>query len=471
MKQIVCDRCHGQKLKCEPEGDGQGSCKRCIRAGATCTYPSYGQRWMDQIEARPKSSSVQSFEIQGMSLGRNTPPSTNLNFYPPRQRHAPPQERIPAMPSKKRQRSQLEEPWHAAAYSMPGEDDHTLIPHDALSSMATAHTDDPGSAPVDFMSPSMGAFYFDQLSSGSLLGTHATDFSNPGRDEGIMSPAHSTITTRHTANTPRDHSQRGSHQDSPQSVCSHVREKSNTMEGELEMRLCRLWCNLGYSASDTSQALVSEAFEHTKTLISIAKTYAATSKAQPSSNTNSHFDDVEGTYPQPHLLDSFGDSEQNKSQNRITIPAGDPSVIFFLLSCYARLTKLYQRLIELVLEELEDTRTPGSSSPASRGRGRSLSTTAAAGTTTAMECVQIVSSVTHLAEKLSDTMLLLEVGEDSGRGTGGLSSTSRSPPRTGGEDGLSKLIGGSTSQLARIRRSLEGSVREAKERIRVSDVL
>src|ERR1700743_1521817 len=95
MKQTVCDRFHGQKLRCDRDTEDDETCRRCRRAGAVCTYPSYEERShpsqtmnagsRDRRANRRSSSSSQVRKQTANALTHQTsvalPSSTSSTFF------------------------------------------------------------------------------------------------------------------------------------------------------------------------------------------------------------------------------------------------------------------------------------------------------------------------------------------------------------------------------------------------------
>ncbi|KAJ4294221.1 hypothetical protein N0V90_007911 [Kalmusia sp. IMI 367209] len=221
------------------------------------------------------------------------------------------------------------------------------------------------SGPIDFTNDDIATFYSDHLLSGTLLGAHSSNSpfwilkSNEG-DEGITSLSLSSTVAKPTTNDSEERPGWGSLDPNP----SHFGNGASVMEGsaaEVEERSCRLLRNLGCNTDDTSQASLAKAFEHTTALISIVGSLKNSDK-RTGSTAETHNDNTEAMPPEFRLSNGFSSSEQTKSDDLDLAPSSDPSVVLLILSCYVRLTRLYQRLIELVLEKLENASPPGPTS-------------------------------------------------------------------------------------------------------------
>ncbi|OAG08657.1 uncharacterized protein CC84DRAFT_1240023 [Paraphaeosphaeria sporulosa] len=179
MKQTVCDRCHGQKLKCEFANGGTGdSCKRCTRAGAKCTYPTYEECVPNQIEdqGRPNAAQNQMTNARGTNRSESLPTHPRLNSHrhrsfttlaSPRLDRGPSQ----AQMSRKRLRSSMEGLASSYPYPMTTASEQSLdaaLSQEALDHVATAPAHDVLNIPFDFTWSDVEILQLDGLASDSL---------------------------------------------------------------------------------------------------------------------------------------------------------------------------------------------------------------------------------------------------------------------------------------------------------------
>src|ERR1700761_9646522 len=202
MKQTVCDRCHGQKLRCDRDTEDDETCRRCRRAGAVCTYPSYGERSHPdhtmsggsrdrRVDRRSSSSSQVRTQVPSASMHQiSTAPSSSTSSTFFSHSISPP---LP--PSAKRSLSDLDDGLPSPVPTLHSTKRHIFtgrnIAHDESSDLLTAGLYDDGSGSFyDFMSSQCGvAPEFDHgmpnpLPSWQQTDRHARDaWSTPSRTD------------------------------------------------------------------------------------------------------------------------------------------------------------------------------------------------------------------------------------------------------------------------------------------------
>jgi hypothetical protein len=173
------------------------------------------------------------------------------------------------------------------------------------------------------------------------------------------------------------------------------------------------------------------------------------------------------------------------------MPVSDPTIVFLVLACYFRIIELYQRLVLDLAEKLQNAGTQStptldrstSKSPGSTIDSPRCSSELGLGAL-AMEWVQTISSVVHLAEKINAAIALLPNSQPStsdfhGRNNALHGLLSPSAAFTGGFDAcldeggseLDKAVKGPMETLRKMRARLKESVKDVTEGIKEYDGL
>ncbi|MCJ1245269.1 hypothetical protein MMC30_002472 [Trapelia coarctata] len=374
-KRTVCDRCHGQKLRCDRDNDNLDSCKRCRRAGAICTFT-------------PVAFSNQRSHA-GNHVNSNESTDTQEACFPPakRRRHARPKSQ--SDPNE----TETEEYQEQRA-------------EDALLTPVCSDSNGPVFMPNSYNNFSLeNELNFQQLmgsappsalndSNHETSWQHHRSFDNPlerppptsaenNNRTGLGWPSSPQSVTGHpvhpdmldlqdvqsayqSSNSPPDHTR-----DSLSTTTTKDAQSIKANEKKIT-RLFSLHQSLYQIISEPNAAAeaspsIGEAFNFTKTLIEI----------------------IHGTCPQTSTQNPKANSFFIGSVNTSDLHP-DPTIIFLIISCYLRLLTLYEQLIACVQERLTAT------SP------HFTRTTSAA-----IQFVQIVSSVALLAQRLNDAVAML----------------------------------------------------------------
>lgn len=82
----ICDRCHGQKLRCDRDDETLDSCKRCKKAGAICTFPDreIGDAWSRKMTNQrfPDAGSTSMFRYDEEGGECVSPPAKTRRISP-----------------------------------------------------------------------------------------------------------------------------------------------------------------------------------------------------------------------------------------------------------------------------------------------------------------------------------------------------------------------------------------------------
>ena len=382
-KRTVCDRCHGQKLRCDRDNDNLDSCKRCRRAGATCTFTPVV------------------FSNQRSHAGNHANSSENADtqepYFPPAKRRRHTRPKSPSDPNE-----------------TETDEYHEQRAEDTLLTPVCSDSNGPVFMPNSYNSFSLeNELNFQQLMSAAApsalnVSNHETSWEhhrNLDSPPGIAPPISAENSSRTALGWPS----------SPQSVTAHpvhpdvldlqdmqsAYQSSNSPPDHTSDSLSSTTTK-DVQSIKASEKKLTRLFSLHQSLSQVASEPNATADASPSIGeafnfTKTLIEVIHSTCPQTSTQNSKANSFFTGSVNTSDLHP-DPTIIFLIISCYLRLLTLYEQLIACLQERLIATSLQSTSVGSAALRDPSSS---------AIQSVQMVSSVALLAQRLNDAMAML----------------------------------------------------------------
>jgi hypothetical protein len=461
MKQTVCDRCHGQKLRCDRDDSGSESCRRCRKVGAICTYPRYTGSPSTHPEESSRDTIRQLMYSDSEAHSQGKQPPNKMRRISPSQGGASSEtlagtsilsnDREPRSPS-----------------AVPDLHDYNISPGTSAS-----QENPPLPTPAFYDGLSLASFGFTnseialtdfgkQLSTNASLGTHPShqslldawpsmarampmpssdvslgieqatpfdlrrqrlesmesefDFGYDAKD--LLTNVEHRGVASSIPSTPTSFGAVCNASAAQTSIQGSLREKSSKGEDAgasrwKEEQLCQLYSRLATSLDTTNsgRASMMSAFQQTTILVNIIRTFTKFYGLDTPLNRSNMDRHDSGTVTSIQLSscslpDNSGqtsgvvDNIAARKQARIANASTiDNGSVFLILACYSRLMSFYQNLVDKVVYQFNTATRSGRLAD-----GNSNMDNTQCEETTAMEWVQTACSVTHLAEKLNSAM-------------------------------------------------------------------